>query len=358
MKTSRLNRILDMLSKNGVSQMVITDPYTIYYLTGRFIQPGERFLALYISTEGNHRFFINDLFTVNEDFGVEKVRFSDTSDPIPVLADCISKSSPLGIDKNMAARFLLPLMESGCAPRFLNTSFCVDAVRSHKDEEEQILMRDASRVNDLAMGQLKDLIREGMTEEQVAAGLLDIYKSLGAQSYSFPPLVGFGSNAALGHYEPGTAVLKPGDCILIDIGCVKDGYCSDMTRTFFWKDVTPEHRKVYETVRKANETAESIIRPGKRFCDLDNTARQIITDAGWGPFFTHRLGHSIGLEDHEFGDVSSTNTAVLEPGMTFSIEPGIYLEGDLGVRIEDLALVTENGAEVLNHFSKELQVLG
>ena len=179
-----------------------------------------------------------------------------------------------------------------------------------------------------------------------------------AQSYSFPPLVGFGSNAALGHYEPGTAVLKPGDCILIDIGCVKDGYCSDMTRTFFWKDVTPEHRKVYETVRKANETAESIIRPGKRFCDLDNTARQIITDAGWGPFFTHRLGHSIGLEDHEFGDVSSTNTAVLEPGMTFSIEPGIYLEGDLGVRIEDLALVTENGAEVLNHFSKELQVLG
>lgn len=358
MNTSRLNRILDKLADQGVSQMIITDPYTIFYLTGRFINPGERLLALYIGRNGRHRFFINDLFTVNEDLGVDKVRFSDTKDPIPLLADCIDSSSPLGIDKNMPARFLLPLMDRGCAPKYLNTSFCVDAVRSIKDAEEQALMQEASRVNDLAMGQLKDLIREGMTEEELAAGLSSIYKSMGAEGFSFAPLVGFGPNAALGHYEPGQAALKSGDCILIDIGCVKDGYCSDMTRTFFWKEVTPEHRKVYETVKEAVLAAESLIRPGVRFCDLDGAARDLITAAGYGPAFTHRLGHSIGLEDHEYGDVSSANTACVQPGMTFSIEPGIYLEGNVGVRIEDLALVTETGAQILNTFSKELEVLG
>lgn len=358
MKQSRLNRILETLDKNGVSQMIITDPYTIFYLTGRYISPGERLLALYISASGKNRFFINELFTVNEDLGVEKVRFSDVTDPIPLLADAVRKDAPLGIDKNMPARFLLPLIDRGCAPRFLNTSFCVDAVRSVKDAEEQALMREASRVNDAAMGELRDILRDGITEEQVAASLLDIYRSMGAQDFSFSPLVGFGSNAALGHYEPGGAVLKPGDCVLIDIGCVKDGYCSDMTRTFFWKEVSASSRKVYETVRAANQAAEDLIRPGVRFCDLDAAARDLITAAGYGPAFTHRLGHSIGLEDHEYGDVSSANSNPVQPGMTFSIEPGIYLEGDVGVRIEDLALVTADGAEILNKFPKELTVLG
>lgn len=358
MNTSRLNNVLNALEAQGVSQMIITDPYAIYYLTGRYINPGERLLALYISKNGKHRFFINDLFTVNEDLGVEKVRFSDTTDPIPMLSECVTSDSPLGIDKNMAARFLLPLIEKSHAPKYQNTSYVVDAVRSHKDEQERALMREASRVNDLAMGELKNLIREGMTEEQIAAGLMDIYKSYGAQGYSFSPLVGFGPNAAEGHYEPGSAVLKPGDCILIDIGCVKDGYCSDMTRTFFWKEVSEHHRKVYETVRAANQAAEDLIKPGVRFCDLDAAARDLITEAGYGPNFTHRLGHYIGLEDHEYGDVSSANTAPVEPGMTFSIEPGIYLEGDVGVRIEDLALVTEEKTEILNKFPKDLIVLG
>ena len=131
-----------------------------------------------------------------------------------------------------------------------------------------------------------------------------------------------------------------------------------MTRTFYFKTVSDAHRKVYETAKAANETAISKIRPGVPLCQLDAAARDLISAEGWGPNFNHRLGHFIGLSEHEFGDVSSANTWQAKPGMIFSIEPGIYLTGDTGVRVEDLVLVTENGVEVLNHYPKELQIIG
>lgn len=123
-----------------------------------------------------------------------------------------------------------------------------------------------------------------------------------------------------------------------------------MTRTFFWGEPDKETAHIYNIVRRANEAAEALIAPGVRMCDLDRTARDVIEDAGYGKYFTHRLGHSIGLQDHEPGDVSLVNEQVVEPGMTFSIEPGIYLPGCTGVRIEDLALVTESGVEILNAY--------
>ena len=144
---------------------------------------------------------------------------------------------------------------------------------------------------------------------------------------------------------------------MFDVGCIKDGYCSDMTRTFYFKEVSDIHRRIYETVRSANERAISRIQPGIPLCELDKTARDLIDGEGYGPNFNHRLGHFIGLSEHEFGDVSSTNEQKAEPGMIFSIEPGIYLTGDTGVRVEDLVLVTEEGCEVLNHYPKELEII-
>ena len=145
--------------------------------------------------------------------------------------------------------------------------------------------------------------------------------------------------------------------MLIDVGGVYDGYCSDMTRTFFTAPPTEEQETVYNLVRKANETAEALVRPGVKLCDIDRAAREVIEKAGYGEYFYHRLGHFIGLEDHEYGDVSSAFDRPVEEGMCFSIEPGIYLEGKFGVRIEDLVIVTKDGCEVLNHYPKELTVL-
>lgn len=358
MNTKRLNRIIAALGEKGLSQMVISDPCSIFYLTGRMIKPGERMLALYINTDSaKNKIFINELFTVNEDLGVKKIRFDDNADAPALLAEYTDHTKPLGIDKKLEARFLLRLMECGAATEYKNSSECVDSVRSVKDAEEAELMRAASIANDNAMARITSFAREGMTEVELASHMIDLYRDEGAQEYSFDPLVGFGAAAAIGHYEPGDNTLKPGDCVLVDVGCIKDGYCSDMTRTFFYKTVSDEHRKVYEIVKKAQQAAIDMIKPGVRYCDIDKTARDIITDAGYGKYFTHRLGHSIGIECHEYGDVSETNQRKVEPGMVFSIEPGIYLDGDVGIRIEDLVMVTDSGVEVLNHYTKDLTII-
>jgi len=219
MNQNRLNKVLEQLEKSKMEQMVITDPATIFYLTGKWVEPGERLLALYINKNGNNKMFLNSLFTVPEDLGVEKVWFSDTEDGVALIAKATDSGKTLGIDKNMAARFLLRLMELNGGSDYVNASVCVDDVRACKDEEEQDFMREVSKINDMAMEQFKGLIKAGVTEIEMAKQMEEIYQSLGADGFSFEPLVGFGSNAAIGHYAAGNAVLKEGDCVLIDVGC-------------------------------------------------------------------------------------------------------------------------------------------
>ncbi len=358
MNQNRIDRIMHELEQTGVSQMLIVDPMSIYYLTDVRNYPGERFYALLLRKDKTPVYFLNNLFTIPQDVGAEKVWYSDTDPVMEIVAPYIDHSTPLGVDKDLKARFLLPLMELKAAPAFVNTSLAVDTVRGIKDTEEQEKMREASRINDLAMAELKKLVHEGVTESEIADQLLEIYLSLGAEGFSFGPLVAFGANAADPHHGPDDTVLKEGDVVLFDVGCIKNGYCSDMTRSFYYKSITEEHRVIYEAVRKANEEAIAKIKPGVPLKELDLAARDLITEKGYGPNFNHRLGHFIGLSEHEFGDVSSVNETLAVPGMIFSIEPGIYVTGDTGVRIEDLVLVTEDGCEVLNHFPKELEILG
>ena len=357
MKQTRLDTVLAHLDAMGLDQMLVTDPLSILYLTGRLIKPLERFYALYLTRSGAHKIFINQLETVPEDLGVEKVRFTDTDPYLDLVYDTIDHTKPLGVDKNMAARFLLPLMDRQAATGYVNASLALDKARSVKDAQEQDLMRRASQINDQAMVRFKALIHEGVTEQEVAEQTKQIYLELGADGFSFEPLVAFGANAASGHHYPDGTKLKRGDCVLFDVGCTYQGYCSDMTRTFFYQTVSPRQREIYELVLSANEAAEKAVRPGIPLKELDGIARGMITQAGYGPNFTHRLGHFIGLETHDFGDVSSAATGTAVPGNIFSIEPGVYLDGELGVRIEDLVLVTETGCEVLNHLSKDLEII-
>lgn len=357
MYKERIKRVIKNMKDRGLEQMLISDPPSIYYLTGRWILPNERLLALCLRADGEHKLFVNKLFKVDGDIGMEKVWFTDTDPGCKIIASYLDHDKPLGIDKKMAARFLLELMELDAASGYKNASECVDYARRIKDDDEKTLMIYASQLNDQAMAEFRGLIKEGVTELEVAAGMNAIYKRLGTQGPSFGPIVSFGANAAEGHHKPDNTVLKPGDAVLFDVGCRINDYCSDMTRTFFYKTVSEKQREVYEVVKTANLEAQAAMKPGMRFCDIDKVARDIITNAGYGPNFTHRLGHCIGIEVHDSGDCSATNTDVVEEGMIFSCEPGIYLPGEFGVRIEDLMLITKDGAMSLNKDSKELEVI-
>lgn len=358
MDTGKLNRILGAMKEKDMPQMIIADPLTIFWLTGKMIVPGERLLALYLNVNGNHKLVINELFPQEKDLGVELVWYNDVQDAVEILSQFVEKDKPIGIDKIWPARFLLRLQELGAGSKFMNGSMIVDYIRMIKDEKEQELMRESSRLNDIAVERLIPWVGKGMTERELNAKIREIYKELGCEDVSFDPITAYAKGAADPHHVTDDSKGKRGDCVILDIGAFKDNYASDLTRTVFIGEVSDRAKEIYDIVVEANRRGIEAAKPGNRMCDVDAACRDYITEKGFGPYFTHRTGHSIGLEDHEFGDVSSVNEDIIKPGQCFSVEPGIYLPDEgIGVRIEDLVLITEDGCEVLNHFTKDLIIV-
>lgn len=357
MNSSRLTRVLQGMADVGIPQMVVSDPAAIFYLTGKWIHPGERMLALRLSLTGRHALFVNELFSVPEELGVEKIWFNDTQDGAELLSRSLDTEPTVGVDKTWPARFLLRLMELQPSHRFVNASAVLDRLRMRKDEREIGLMREASRLNDLALGRVVALLPKRYSEKKLAQCVSEIYEELGAEGCSFEPIIAYGANTAESHHTPDRHLLNPGDSVVIDIGCRKDSYCSDMTRTVFYRHASDDARAVYAIVLEAQRRAIGLVRPGVRFCDIDAAARDHIAAAGYAAQFTHRTGHSIGLDVHDYGDVSAVNTDSVQPGMIFSIEPSIKVPGAFGIRIEDLVLVTDDGCEVLNHYDTALGIV-
>ena len=358
MDKQKLNAILSAMAEENVPQLIISDPAVIFYLTGAWIHPGERLLVLYLNRNGNHKLLVNDLFRQPGNLGVEIQYYNDKQDGVEILSRIMGASALVAIDKNWPARFLLRLQELKAASGYVNSSSIVDNVRLIKTPDEQEKMRTASRLNDKVMEKLVKILSEDHTELELKDILQKLYTSAGCEGFSFEPITAFAGNAADPHHEPDASRGKFGDGVVLDIGGLKDNYCSDMTRTVFLGTVSDRQRQIYEVVLEANRRGIAAAKPGNRMRDVDNAARSYIEEMGFGRYFTHRTGHSIGLEVHEAGDVSAVNDAVIQPGQCFSVEPGIYIpEENIGIRIEDLVLITEDGCEVLNRYPKELQVI-
>ena len=248
--------------------MIVCDPKSVWYLTGVAVEPYERLLALYLPTEGEPVLFLNRLFNVSEP-PCRTVWHTDTDKPVAQIAEVVDAGRPLGIDKEWPAKFLIPLMETHPGMQVVLSSDCVDDCRACKDAEEQTLMREASRINDAVNEAAKHYIKAGMTEREVAEFIDAQFRAHGCEGPSFTTIVSFGANAADPHHEPDDTVLKEGDCVLFDMGCVKSRYCSDMTRTWFCGQPTEKQAAVHDLVRRANEAAEALIKPGVRLCELD-----------------------------------------------------------------------------------------
>ena len=358
MKISRVTKILSQMEESKIPQLIITSAESIFYLTGKMIHSGERLVALYLDVNGNHKFLVNKLFPINEDLGVEIVWYDDIENPIDRLEKIVKQGEVLGVDKDLPSHFLIDLMGRNVIKAFVNSSPIIDRLRMIKDEEEIKIMKEASKINDAVMLKLWSNLKEGYSEKYYANLLSEIYGEEGASGFSFSPIIATSPNGADPHHGTGKDKIKVGDSVVLDIGGRYKNYCSDMTRTvFIGKEPSKEHAHVYNIVKSANEKAISIIKEGVKFSDIDKAARNLITEAGYGEYFTHRTGHSIGIEVHDFGNVSSVNDEEVKAGMIFSVEPGIYLKDNIGVRIEDLVLVTKDGCEVLNTVTKEITVL-
>lgn len=356
MNQNRLYRVVENMAAQGLGQIVVTSTASVYYLTGIYVEPMERLLALLIRDDGSCTLYANELFAIPPQPDLPMKLHTDSDDPTADLADDL-RPGRLGVDKSWASKFLIGILERRGDVTPVLGSAPVDDARMCKDEAEIAAMRRASQINDQVMADTIQAIRAGATETELAALVERLFRARGADRSSEGQLVCFGANGADPHHGPNDTVLKRGDSVVMDIFIPIRRYWCDMTRTVFFGEVSSEGRRVYDTVRAANEAAEAMIRPGIPMRDIDAAARRVITEAGYGPYFTHRLGHGCGLDCHEPPDNSAACGTLTRPGMVFSVEPGIYLPGKLGVRVEDLVLVTETGCEVLNAYPKELLII-
>ena len=344
-----ISRLVDRLKEQNLDAALVSDPNAICYFTGTRFSPGERLLVLLVKKTGQTRLFINILFPYQ---GNQEVTwFSDAQDGVELLSQALEGT--VAVDKGFPARFLLSLQAKRPELKLV-VGTVIDEVKAIKTVQEQEKMARASQVNDSVMAQVASLIQEGKTEAQLRDEIDALFRQV-SQGNSFDTIVAYGDHAADPHGIPSDRKLRRGEAVVVDMGCVVDGYCSDMTRTFFLGENTEQ--KIYQTVLKANLAGIAAVKPGIPFSQIDLAARKVIEEAGYGEYFIHRLGHGIGMEVHEPFDVSATDEVIVREGMCFSIEPGIYIPGRVGIRIEDLVCVTRDGCRVLNAYPKNQEVL-
>ncbi|MGB8984858.1 MAG: Xaa-Pro peptidase family protein [Anaerolineales bacterium] len=240
-----------------------------------------------------------------------------------------------------------------------DASDVLSGLRLRKDSAEVEAMRRAVKIAQEALEATIPLIKIGMTEKQLSAELVvQLLKHGSEPELPFPPIVSGGPNGANPHASPGDRKLQTGDLLVVDWGAAHDGYISDLTRTFAVGEVADEYQKIHRIVQEANAAGRAAAKPGVPCANVDKAARDVIEKAGYGVYFTHRIGHGIGMEGHEEPYMRGDNMQLLEPGMAFTVEPGIYLPERNGVRIEDNVVITDTGADVLADMPRELRTVG
>ena len=241
--------------------------------------------------------------------------------------------------------------------RLRETSDVVVGLRAVKDAGEIARMRAAQAVTDAAFAHIVSFMRPGMTERAVQVELEGFMRRHGADDLAFPSIVAAGANGASPHAVPGDTVLEAGQCVVLDFGAKARGYCSDMTRTVFLGEPDARLRSAYETLRRANEQVERALRPGVTGKEMHELAERVLDEGGFGGLMGHGLGHGVGLDIHELPNLSPRNEAPLVAGNVVTVEPGIYVPGEFGMRLEDFGVVTEEGFQVFTQSTHDMVII-
>ena len=354
---ARQDRLLVTLIENQLAALVVTDPANVRYLTGYVGSNGIALVGV------NGRFLLTDsryaVSATEQVQGAEVVIGTrDLLGDVASLVADVSGGGPIGVEAEnltLARHGRLVELLGGLATE--PTRGLVEDLREIKDADEVAAMREAAAVIDRTLARALDAGIVGRSERAVAFSLLEAMLDEGAEEPSFPTIVASGPRGARPHHVPGPDLIEPGALVVIDMGAVVDGYCSDMTRTVATGPLPARLEEIYAVCLAAQEAAMGAARAGMGARDLDGVARAVIAEAGYGEFFGHGLGHGVGLAIHERPGVRPEGGETLRAGMAITIEPGIYLEGEGGVRIEDLLVLGEDGYECLSSSSKALRIV-
>jgi len=351
MQFDKINQLKQRLTDDRLDALWITNPENINYLTGFLSNPHERLLALLITNDQLTLFVPKMEVQAASVFEGTIIGYLDTENPYTLDTFSFEK---IGIEsEHLSVKRLEELKAYFNMTSYVSIDDTLKQMRNIKSVEEIELLKTAARYADEAVAAGVKALTEGISEIEVVRHIeAEMLKIDGISAMSFETMVLFGDHAASPHGTPGSRTLKSGDYVLFDLGVIYNGYCSDITRTVAFGETSPLHQAIHAIVTEANRRATELVKPGVRIADCDQAARDYITQQGYGEQFPHRLGHGLGINVHEFPDISSANDAVFQEGMVFTIEPGIYVEGEVGVRVEDDIVVTRDGYEVLTHYPK------
>jgi Xaa-Pro aminopeptidase len=361
----RLKERMDRLTQEAVAQgfdaVIVAPSPDLAYLTGYDPMPLERPTFLVLQPSNDPLMIVPELekpLAAGSPAGslLELRGWVDGVDPYAHAAAALSGAAAIALTDRLWASHVLGLQEALPQARFAPASPVIGRLRAVKDDDELAAMRRAGRAADEAFREICTRTFLGRREDEIAADLAELLIRNGHDAVDFT-IVASGPNAASPHHEPGGRTILPRDAVVMDFGGRLGGYCSDTTRTVVVGESPDGFERIYDTVRGAQGAACEAVKPGATCQDIDRVARRIIEDAGFGALFIHRTGHGIGREVHEPPYIIEGDEWVLEPGTTFSIEPGIYVEGSFGVRIEDIVAVTDTGVERLNRSTRELQIV-
>lgn len=366
MTNSRLSRLTESLLASGLDALALNPGPSLTYLTGLHFHLMERPVVALFTADLEPMVILPELELLKVS-GLPIKAFPYGENPSEWEGVFRRAVESLGLDgKRIGVEpRQMRLLEFGYlragAPGadFPDASGTVSRLRVRKDAGEVAAMRKAVQVAQSALEATLPSIKVGMSEKEIAGELVVQLLRHGSQSeMPFAPIVSGGPNGANPHAGPSDRKLQPGDLLVIDWGAAWEGYVSDLTRTFAVGEVEAEYEKIHRIVQEANAAGRAAARPGVPCAQVDIAARMVIEKAGYGQYFTHRTGHGIGMEGHEDPYMRGDNMQILEPGMAFTVEPGIYLPGRNGVRIEDNVVITEDGAECLSDMVRELRIVG
>jgi Xaa-Pro aminopeptidase len=359
---ARIERAGQMAEAAGLSGVLVTPGPDLLYLSGYApVAITERLTMLFVSAHQKPAMIVPVLERPDAESapGSSKLTLSDWadgSDPYEAAAPLLDPKGRYAISDAAWAMHLLGLQARLPETGYVSMTEALPMLRAVKDADELELLAAAGEAADAAFFDILGVRFSGRKESDVAADLADALKAHGHSDVEFT-LVGSGPNGANPHHEFGERVMQDGDMVVLDFGGIKDGYTSDTTRTVHVGEPTDQEWTVHEIVAHAQQAGFEAVRPGVACQEIDRAARKVISDAGYGERFIHRTGHGIGLTAHEPPYMVEGEEHVLEPGMCFSIEPGIYLPNEFGVRIEDIVAVTEDGGRRLNTTPRELTIV-
>ena len=359
----RVSRAASAAADRGLDALLVTPSPDYLYLLGYRAPAMERLTCLVITADGDPTLVLprleeplarHELGDLADD--IDLLAWDETEDPIRIVQRRLGGVLRVGVQDQMWARFVLRLRAALDPAELVEAGPTMSALRAVKTADEIDRLRAAATAADEAMRAIAAEPLAGRTEAEVSARIREHLLAAGHDEAGFA-IVASGPNAASPHHTAGDRRIGAGDAIVLDIGGVRDGYCSDTSRTAFVGTPDPEFVALYEVLREAQRAACDAVRPGIPAAEIDAVARGIITDAGYGDAFIHRTGHGIGLETHEEPYLVSSNPAPLVEGHAFSVEPGIYIRDRWGARIEDIVICTDTGGERLNTSTTELLVV-